>query len=480
MKNLWDKIRSWFRKSKTVSSDSTHGGIPVGAPEPSAAKVVRLTIGLDWGTSCTKCIVRDRYGQGDPAYVIDFGEVGFSDASHLLPSRFLLTCGDSRTISLSNTDETTEIIDETKLALLNQSLDPNQVKDHQTRAVLYLAHAISLIFKNWNKEWGNLYTGLIPRWSLNVGIPAARIDDSHIVKRFKEVAIAAWKLVEETGDNMNLQSAKNALSYIIQNNEMPHPNINVVPEVAAQVATYAQSSFRRDGLHALVDVGAATIDTAMFILMQNNDGEDVYSILSAKVDSYGAYRLHTNRINALQDNLGEQLNSPNPSTIHIVPNEYKFYCPDDLTKAIKSLLSDVDQKFQSLARISMHYPVDSVRKNMYPNAPAWERGLPFFTCGGGSHIDVYKRARLDLSYLVHKITPGDTVAPFTFLNLQCPDNLRWKNDAGDFDRLSVAYGLSLPFVELGKVRSPGEIAPVPKLDGPGPRRFDNEDSKDWD
>ena len=82
--------------------------------------------------------------------------------------------------------------------------------------------------------------------------------------------------------------------------------------------------------------------------------------------------------------------------------------------------------------------------------------------------------------MVHKITPGDTVAPFTFLNLQCPDNLRWKNDAGDFDRLSVAYGLSLPFVELGKVRSPGEIAPVPKLDGPGPRRFDNEDSKDWD
>ena len=50
--------------------------------------------------------------------------------------------------------------------------------------------------------------------------------------------------------------------------------------------------------------------------------------------------------------------------------------------------------------------------------------------------------------------------------------------AGEFDRVSVAYGLSLPFVEIGQVRSPGEIAPVAQPDVVE-HAFANEDSKDW-
>ena len=480
MKNLWHIIRSRFGKSSSAPSAPANEQTPVHADESSTTTVLDLTIGLDWGASCTKCIVRARYEQGDPAYVVDFGDSGFTDASHLLPSRFFLTRGDSPNISFSDPDGTAEVIDETKLALLDESLDSGQVKDHQIRAVLYLAYAIRLTLKNWNAKWGNLYTGLTPDWSLNVGIPAAKMDESDIVQRFKEVAIAAWKLTQEASDNIDLHSAEIILNHIIENEYIPHSDINVVPEVAAQVATYAQSPFRRDGLHALVDVGAATVDTAMFILRRDENDDDVYSILSAKVDPYGAYQLHKTRIKSVQTHTGAQ--SEPPSSMDIVPNDYSAYCPSacslDLSKHIESLLSGVDQKFRLLARRSMHYAVHDVRKDMYPNAPAFERGLPFFTCGGGSHVDVYQKACLDLSDLCCEIASSASVHPFNFLKLQSPGNLHWKNGAGDFDRLSVAYGLSLPFVELGKVRSPGEIAPVPKLDGPGPRRFANEDSKD--
>ena len=448
---------------------------PTLTPQP-----IRLTIGLDWGASCSKCIVRDRYGQGDPAYVIDFGESGFGNASHLLPSRFFLTQGDSRRISFSDSDGTYDTIDATKLALLDDLLDSVQVRDHQIHAVLYLANIIQMVIEDWSGHWGKLYPGLEPKWSLNLGIPAAKMDDSFIVERFEQVALAVWRIFENKNSVIDLYLAKTNLDYVIEEGYTPNTEINIVPEVAAQVATYAQSSFRRDGLHALVDVGAATVDTAMFVLRRDENGDDVYSILSARVDPYGAYQLHKTRTKSIQTHTGVQPEPP--SSMDIVPNDYSAYCPSDcsldLSKHIESLLSDIDKKFVSHAKRSMHHVLHDVRKDKYPNAPEWKRGILFFYCGGGNHVNVYQKARNNLSHWWDEY--ASSVHPFDFKGLQVPGNLYWKNSANDFDRLSVAYGLSLPFVELGKVRSPGEIAPVPKLDGPGPRRFANEDSKDWD
>ena len=479
MKNLWHIIRSRFSKSSSTPSAPTNEQTPVHADESSVA-TVDLTIGLDWGASCTKCIVRARYEQGDPAYVIDFGDLGFTDAPHLLPSRFFLTCGDSRNISFFDPDRTAEVIDATKFALLDESLDPGQAKDHQIRAVLYLAYAIRLIIKSWSDNWKNLYTGRVPYWSLNVGIPAAKMDESFIVKRFRQVALAAWRLSQNKNDNIDIHLAEANLNHVINEGYAASNDINVVPEVAAQVATYAQSSFRKDGLHALVDVGAATMDTAMFVLRRDENDDDVYSILSAKVDPYGAYQLHKTRHKSVRKHTGSQ--SESFSIMDIVPNDYLAYYPSDcsldLSKHIESLLFDIDNFFVSHAKRSMHHVLHDVRKDKYPNAPEWKLGILFFYSGGGSHVNVYQKARNNLSYWWDE--HASCVHPFDFRELQVPDNLHWKNSAGDFDRLSVAYGLSLPFVELGKARSPGEIAPVPKLDGPGPRRFANEDSKDWD
>ena len=69
--------------------------------------------------------------------------------------------------------------------------------------------------------------------------------------------------------------------------------VDVVPEIAAEVVGYARSKHRREGLHVMVDVGASTIDICGFVL-HAADGEDgdQYHLLTALVKRLGLHELH--------------------------------------------------------------------------------------------------------------------------------------------------------------------------------------------
>lgn len=81
-------------------------------------------------------------------------------------------------------------------------------------------------------------------------------------------------------------------------NDISPEDINVIPEVAAELVGYARSSLRETGLHVLIDLGARTLDIASFIL-HNRDGDDRYSILTADLEELGATLCDYHRFKAL-------------------------------------------------------------------------------------------------------------------------------------------------------------------------------------
>ncbi len=72
-------------------------------------------------------------------------------------------------------------------------------------------------------------------------------------------------------------------------------NINVIPEIVAEVIGYAHSDQRNQGLHLMIDVGAGRIILLSFNLGKNEDG-DKYSIFSGDVRLLGAFELYKYRI----------------------------------------------------------------------------------------------------------------------------------------------------------------------------------------
>ena len=101
-----------------------------------------------------------------------------------------------------------------------------------------------------------------------------------------------------------------------------------------------------------------------------------------------------------------------------------------------------------------------------PNGPFWKR-LPIFVCGGGARMRCYRRITEQLNAQPFdwlKVRPVSLARP---AGLIAP-GLR----ARDYDRLSVAYGLSL--ADLGDIVGSGSIPdyrapPTPERDVDPPR-----------
>jgi hypothetical protein len=92
-------------------------------------------------------------------------------------------------------------------------------------------------------------------WELNIGVPSTSLDDA-TANRFRELAKASWVLAV-SGEPITPEAAARV------GNDADIP-IDAYPEVIAAVSAYLRSSDVQDGVHALVDIGAGTVDIAVF------------------------------------------------------------------------------------------------------------------------------------------------------------------------------------------------------------------------
>ncbi len=233
----------------------------------------------------------------------------------------------------------------------------------------------------------------------------------------------------------------------------------VVPEVLAEIASFAQSKAAREGIYALVDVGAGTLDLNVFRVVNFMKDQDVRTPIFAA-------SCHPNGVNHLESVLAEAL-------------EYDLEIYEAQFEKQKSLrqfpdinaLVRADEKtnqtelYSLLEKAHGEYCYDVARRTRLTWAEAWKKkglerkewtSLTMFLCGGGANIqNLQKHLEAGMpERIIQRIKHGVLPCPSENEFVRPPEF-----PEEDFHRVAVAYGLTFGS-NLDPYIAPSEIAKV--------------------
>jgi len=427
-----------------------------------------MAFGLDFGTSSVKVVIGDL--SSDKSYAVPFIDIDGVDA-YLLPSRVF----ESRPQIISEATgffglfETEHAFRDLKLSLLGNP----ESADRQVEAIVFLALVIQRARAWLFTHHEAIYKHVECIWQLRIGLPAASALDNAYVPLFEKVLRSAW-LLAGMGEKLDRVSAQSVRDRLFNSKELDDGlEVQVIPEIAAQIFGFvASNSFdkRAANRYLMVDVGAGTVDASLFKVMPGRGGQWNFEFYTAVVKPYGVSNLHAYRVDwwnyKLKDAEGaggliEVLQSTKFATdlgASVPAHNHDYFEGVYLTNDHPDQPdSDFFNKFWDQVRGSTLYR-------------AWKDGYlaqhqltntPMFLCGGGSRSDFY--LKLETKLVSFSGCSWLSAEPW---QLGFPGDLDVEGiDEKDFDRLSVAYGLSK--LNVGQITQATPL-PMVSVDPPEP------------
>lgn len=423
-----------------------------------------LVLGLDFGTSAVKVVI------GDRALGKAFA-VPFTDQSGL--QRYLLPCRLYESDGVFDLSGGATVHRDLKLAL---AAFPDDLL-LQARVTAFLALVIRHV-RGWLlMEKEPVYRNVRIVWKLVLGLPVAHQLESKLAGVFKEAAGLAWVTSVGPRTDISLDCVKLARQTLpdLVAGVQAWPDgadveVDAVPEIAAQIYGFVTSQkFDRKAKNyfLMVDVGAGTVDSSLFHVKPGRGGRWDFEFFTCVVEPHGTMNLHRHRVRwwqqqlALSDSqqgryLAEELGG------HMCHTDQLYSVPDTVDGYVRDVsIARNDPKACPDADFFRRRVVAQVRGNTYWRT--WKDGhldqhilrdIPAFYCGGGTRMNFYSRLRTELASM-----PGCTWLKAAPRHIALPEELEAPGlMREDYDRLSVAYGLS--FLEVGKIT---RAAPKPRL-----------------
>ena len=409
-----------------ISSGST-------VPENVEGEQLFALIGLDFGTSSTKVIVRFPYEPDEPTIAIPAPHHCRSTDHPYLWKTVLWMRGNGEFVAYP--EPGASALHTLKIDLMRP--DPNtpaipgvggQVSATRIEsASAYLAFVIRYV-KGWlatNRPM--LFRGRRTIWFANVGLPAASYDDGTLIRRYRKAAAAALKLA-----NSSAIASVESIRSLLRDTDVEDAalsvdcaerlGIAVFPETAAAATGFAKSTRSADGLYLMVDVGAMTLDVCAFLLRKNNNNSDKYPLLMADVRPLGVEA---------------------------------FYWFQKMGRTKDEFVQQSDRCLRSVVWTTKH------RRDR--NADCWQvdGALPVFMTGGGAVNELHRGIVGSLGPWLKKHTVNDIgIRPLT---LPKPTKIDLSEPLDNFDRFAVAWGLTM---EIGEIIPPSDIEDIPPLPKP--------------
>lgn len=417
-----------------------------------------LVIGVDLGTSSTKVVIADRTLK--QAYAIPFTD-GAGVMSYLLPTLLVESDG---AYSLSGQGVH---LNDLKLAMMAKPDNPVCCARVAAFLALVIQQARAWLFQNHRDQ----YTSSEILWSLALGQPADQLTSATSKSLFRQIGKIAWSLANTSGP-LSVKKVLDVWSAGKTNQaETDEFQCLVMPELAAQIHGYVSSSLfdpRRPNIFLMVDVGAGTVDASIFRVYKDETGTTSFNLFTNSVEAYGVANLHRHRVNWWQNNLA---NLPNGSKcVHELQQiklstEYRGFFP----ASFKDYVQGVDAQFLNGAKNPDESFFDRVNQQLVGEifgrakakrllGPNDIDGMPYFLCGGGARHSFYEQIKPALQR-----PRGATWLNLVPKPLSLPANLRAEGvSRADYDRLSVAYGLSQ--LNLGTVNRIAPMKPLATVD----------------
>jgi len=401
-----------------------------------------LCLGLDFGSSTLKAVISD--GERQITYAVPFRDIQGIEG-YLLPCRVYL--GENG-YSLEGQGQ---VYQDLKLALLANA----ESLQAQLPVVGFLALALRMI-RGWLlSTHGETYSGAII-WDLAIGLPVASRRDEKTVRLYQLVSTAAWiasteKQLTPEAIGQALKRAEALCSGAEAECDSEDIEVRAEPEIAAQIYGFVSSGAydpQASNIYLMVDVGAGTLDASVFrVERKRGQRKDSLVIFRTTVEPHGVMNFHRKRMGWLESALSQKLpDRPDLRTaVQVISH---------LTDAVEALPDRVDGYFNGVeiqfkGRIIDQLFYGQVNRQVVQDTylhVANERlldrqqmaGMPMFLCGGGSRSGFYAKLKSDL-----QSAPGFSWFGVTPKPLQKPRGLVAPGlHRADYDRLSVAFGLS--------------------------------------
>jgi hypothetical protein len=446
--SLWSRLRSLIGSAAPRPNPLPISTQPEAEPADDAKlDTLDLTIGLDFGTSCSKVVIGDPDWQAQ-SFAVNFESPGTELRHWLLPTRI----NQERNL---------------KLRLMAEP-DSEQI---QNLVAIYIAEVIKRSQAWFVQHAPNVYKRRKANWNLVIGFPEKEFTDSPLSRSYRKVASLAVRLIN-LDEPITIEKAEGArLAMDTSPSVLPDNCIHFYPEIAAQLAGYINSPFRQRGNLLLIDVGAGTMDVSTLIVHDNAE-RDIVSFHVCEVKQLGAFRLLERRLAALTDlpgialkiepldfqdalrSMPEQLSditdNDHPDTRRAFYSANTRFADDVLGSALTCLT-----RFRQLQR----------EAHINGSFEPWGNSLRFFLTGGGSRSAFFKQhlsdgpleQRLAQNFIRHWLSDADERRRLgqglRVERLPLPDRLHNFPSAlhGDFDRISVAHGLALGAPNLMKI-----------------------------
>jgi hypothetical protein len=417
-----------------------------------------IIIGIDFGTSSTKVVIRDQ--MLNQAYAVPFTSYAPEENCYLLPTS--LSINQDGTMSLGPGDlhesELKLRFIHDPLGIVMQGANPDSSLNAEELFVGYLALALREIRSWFFTKTQNQYAKTNLKWNINIGIPSDNYDDKKLRARFEQATQISWyasvqqrlvdtELIKESFMEIYEANRQLSLGDISVLNEacLRSEYFCAHPEIIMEVVGYVRSPLGEQGTHLLVDVGASTLDVATF-RVGRRDGEDLFPMLSCKVAELGSGMLHKKRMHMVKSKLEAALNNIYAvESVKPLPSVSKY----EIGLSNNDIIEH-DDGFRAECRKVIGAVVKDTKDNRDVYAEVWTSKLPVFVCGGGSKETIYK----DIVQKISDDLSGSLrdFKGFKVLDIPKPETLQAPNIApNEYMRLAVAYGLSFSNDEIGEI-----------------------------
>jgi hypothetical protein len=415
-------------------------GAALQPPKSSGGRNMTVRVGIDFGTAYTKVAIR----AGDQLFFVPWTATRNHDAVHYLPGE--ISISPDGAVWLGRMANAVEVRGDLKLPFLERNIGS---REQFGAAIAYLAWVMRYSRAWFYRTQGALIENRRLTWEVNLGCPTDSWSAPDMRFSYETLGIFAWKLSQTSRDIGWEFAVSVAAGGRPSLESVGLDALNSMPEFVAQIAGYVRSPQRKDGLHLLMDVGAGTVDLAMFNVGndQMEDG-DRYDIFVSKVLPLGTHFLMAERNRRL--NLATAWDD-----FQAVPSAEQFAA---LAGVPEELVTASDVEFGGVLTQEIKWMLDHTHAKRYGKAPEWRSGLPTFLCGGGSDCELYADC-LTEAFKRHQVSMKRT--PFPLLEEASRST---GGGANDFHRLSVAYGLTFDAESVGRILTPQQIEDAPRVD----------------
>ena len=400
-------------------------------------RTLSIRLGLDFGTVYAKVA----YKLADKVFFVKWNGIRNTngDESFFLPCEMSET--ENKTIVLGRYSEQSNVFNNLKEPFLKDNPGENF-----SLIIIFIAWIFRYVRAWIYKEHKDIIAERKIVYQINFGKPSNKFSWKHD-DIYKKIVTSAWYLSQLNEKDYTVQNAEHIFKQNIISRNISLEQFDLIPEFAAQIAGYAQSPQRVDGLHMFFDIGGGTIDVSLFNIYRHPEREEIIPIFSCEVSPLGTHFLMQQRIANIVNNRKQIVWSAHHASMSSDAFANHFGCDPHAIRRC-------DDKFSKDIMFVLTRNIHITKCSRYPLAPEWRNGLRTFMSGGGKRCELYQNA-------IQEVFKEKQLRLFNmkdqyFDYFSREDNELRKNS----HRLSVAYGLTFDPNIIGKIEFPDDVAPL--------------------